>query len=46
MRAFFDYVAQRKKTMIMISHSRENLAFFDAIQILEKGKIRTVKNAL
>lgn len=40
-RAFFDYVAQSGKTIIMISHSKENLAFFDIIQTLDNGRIKS-----
>ena len=43
--AFFDYVAQSKKTVIMISHCRANLVFFDRIQTLDKGTIRSEKIA-
>ena len=39
-RAFFDYMAQSKRTIIMISHSRENLVFFDKIQTLEQGMVK------
>lgn len=42
--AFFDYVEKSKKTIIMISHSKEYLAFFDKIQTLDKGRVKTTIN--
>ena len=38
-RSFFGCVAESKKTMIMISHAKENLMFFNVIQTLEDGKV-------
>lgn len=37
--AFFSYLSKSKKTILMISHTKEHLAFFDKIQILKSGEI-------
>ena len=37
--AFFSYLLKSKKTILMISHTKGNLAFFDKIQILKDGEI-------
>ncbi len=43
-RAFFDCAASSKRTMIMISHAKANLEFFDAVQTIEDGRVKSVKN--
>lgn len=43
-RAFFNCAASSKRTMIMISHAKGNLAFFNTVQTVEDGKVRSVKN--
>ena len=37
--AFFLHLSKSKKTVLMISHTKKNLAFFDKVQILESGDI-------
>lgn len=34
-KAFFSYLSRSKKTVLMISHTRDNLAFFDKVHILK-----------
>lgn len=38
-KAFFSHLSKSKKTMFMISHTKENLAYFDKVLILKSGVI-------